>query len=215
MKRILVLLILALALTACLCPPCPETPTPEPTATPMPAPDIEWDERLDDLRVGVNSGPGYRFRLVAAWITINGDRASAPEWAQKYYGDRPDSPSWATPGYWPECGGDHHVFGITIDEDGSVQTTKVHEMFWPDDGYDARRPEGSGWANLPLWPTSPAWSPSTMGPGPYSFAPKNGELLFGLGLPDNLHVSYHGVWEEIVPEQKLHFFQAIAKGVVS
>jgi len=164
-----------------------ETPTATPTVTgtggdPLPY----WDERLNALNVTVENDPGKTYQLFAAFITIDGSWDNIPEWARVY--DTPD---------FPERGGDHNVFGRCLDAGGQVLGEKWFELTWPD-GADYRQPEQhSGWANIPIF--GGAYYPDQGQSGPYSWNPFGGNKLQGIGLPYNLHYSFFGVWQEVVP----------------
>lgn len=160
---------------------------------------MEWDPRLDALRVsvsaqGVDKTKAY-WRIIAAWITVNGSWETAPTWARKYQRDT--------------LGGDHHAYCRALFEDGSVAGQAGFLLSWPD-GQDGRLPEPDGWAN---WPLYASYDPR-QGPGPYAVKKfGNAEALTGLGLPVMLpwatggmeaegghHVSFFCVWQEMEPE---------------
>jgi hypothetical protein len=155
-----------------------------------------WDDRLTQLRLSVEQGdaslPGWR--LIAAWLTVDGN------WD--------DVPAWALPWRQDTLGGDHNAFGRAELPDGTPIMTSWFELSWLD-GSDQRLPEANGWANLPIGPSGFDW---TQTPGPYTWqAVGNADRLKGLGLPypplpwenvqsrlaapeGGVHVSYFGVW---------------------
>lgn len=179
-RATIALLVPALLLTGCLCPPCPATPTPEPTATPLPW-SIQWDSRLDALNVTIDwSDSTRRYWPIAAWITLDGNWEAVPAWAARYLVN------------FPEAGGDHHAFGRCLDAAGNVVPDKSFLLSWAD-GQDGRRPEPSGWANVPLF--GGAYYPDRGEPGPYTWEALNGLPMQGLGLPYNQHYSFFVVWK--------------------
>lgn len=197
-------ILLALAIAGCpetpTAPPCPTcAPTCAPTATatvapptPTPVP-ITWDSRLSDLGVTIEF-TGGAWDLEAAWITINGNWDTAPQWAKERYP-------------WTNLGGDHHAYGMAIDGNGVIRSDAGFILQWPD-GADQRTPDQCShpqWANIPLY-AGYDWSAST---GPYSWGKFGGDELHGLGLPypplpwdaeatalGGMHVSFFGVWRE-------------------
>ncbi|MGQ9459192.1 MAG: hypothetical protein ACUVS5_13040 [Anaerolineae bacterium] len=156
-----------------------------------------WDQRLNALRVTVDASGLDRsrphFRIIAAWITVNGNWDDVPAWAKPYQQDT--------------LGGDHHAYGRTILADGSVAMGAGHVLTWRD-GQDMRLPEPDGWANIPLYA---GYDPRN-GPGPYTWAKVgNAEKLTGIGLPyylpwaqfqatGGVHVSFFAVWQEVQPQ---------------
>jgi len=165
-----------------------ETPTPAaptvtvtPTATyePTPTPYVQkvlWDSRLTELGVSITPSSG-KYRLIAAWLTKNGNWDDVPDWAHQWQLDT--------------LGGDHHVFGRCLDAAGNP-IAKTFQLSWPG-GSDGRTPEADGWANLPM--AGQNWNPAN-GPGPYTWYALNGDKLSGVGMPLNNHWSFFGVWQE-------------------
>jgi hypothetical protein len=142
---------------------------------------LEWDARLTEIGVHVDATEGPRYVLIAAWLTKNGQWSGVdepPAFAKKYQLDT--------------LGGDHNVFGMCLDVNGTVIMSKNFVM--QNGGTASRQPEADGWSNLPM--SGQAWKPSE-GPGPYSWYPLNGEKLIGLGMPNNQHWSFFGVWKAI------------------
>ncbi len=155
-----------------------------------------WDPRLTQLRATIDTSKvDYNktyWRIIAAWVTVNGSWDDVPSWAKAYQKDT--------------LGGDHHVFGRALFRDGTVATTAGFTLSWPD-GSDGRLPEADGWANLPL---QAGFDPKVTG-GPYSWVKfGNSETFKGAGMPYTLpwttiqpaggvHVSYFVVWQEWVP----------------
>ncbi len=180
---------------------CPCTPTPEPTATcpaycgvpPTATPAVEatatatavppailWDQRLTDLGITVMQRNG-NYRMVAAWLTINGQWDDVPEWAHRWQQDT--------------LGGDHHLFGRLETPAGVAIMDKSFFIAWPQPNYtagDSRVPEPDGWANIPM--AGQNWQPAN-GPGPYDWWVDSGDKLVGLGMPWNYHYSFFAVWQ--------------------
>lgn len=156
-----------------------------------------YDPRLDALNIKVGTSDLDRsrphFRIVAAWITVNGNWDDVPSWAKQYQKDT--------------LGGDHHAYGLTILADGSIARSAGYVLRWPG-GQDMRLPEPDGWANIPMYA---GYDPGK-GLGPYTWAKAgNAEVLVGLGLPyylpwgqqraqGGVHVSFFAVWQEMPPE---------------
>ena len=192
---VLLVVALLLVLAGCNdpCTPCPTTPTPiPPTPTATPAPTM-WDGRLSELGLYVLDMPGV-WDLEAAWITVAGDWATAPQWAKDRYP-------------WANLGGDHHAYGMAIDKNGVIRSDAGFVLLWPDGG-DQRTPQECShpeWANLALY-AGFDWSQT---PGPYTWEKFGGDRLVGLGMPypplpwqagayamGGVHVSFFGVWRE-------------------
>lgn len=152
-----------------------------------------WDPRLTSLRVFVRADPEQvdyttvHWRISHAWLILDGDWETAPDWARAFQDDT--------------LGGAHHAYGRAVFADGTVANQAAFVLRWPD-GADGRAVEDNGWANIPLYA---AYDPEK-GPGPYTWAKAgNAEALAGLGLPYTLraagghHVSFFAVWQEVVP----------------
>lgn len=179
----LALLLGLLLLGGCLpCPPCPECPeaTPAPTATAPPAM-LCWDPRLAELGVTVERRSG-NYWLAGAWLTINGNWDDVPACAKPWQSD--------------VLGGDHHLYG-RLETAAGTALDNTFVVAWgsgPEDG-DARTPEWpAGWANIPI--AGQNWDPNE-GPGPYTWFCFGGDRLVGLGMPNNHHYSFFGVWRPV------------------
>lgn len=183
--------------------PCPTetaipeaTATPEatPTAIPTPSPTpviILWDGRLTQL--GVSIEENGKHDLVAAWITVNGDWASAPDWAKNKYP-------------WANLGCDHCTYGLFYNEDGTINNQAGFVLWWPDGANQTTADTSSHpyWANFPIY-AGYDWSVVS---GPYDWYKYDGDKLKGVGLPypplpwqevavmGGVHLSFFGVWEE-------------------
>ncbi len=187
MKRfatlVLILLATLLTLAGCNCPPCPD-PTPAPTVTPTyeptpvatatPVPSVLIDPRFAEQGVIVNIRPTARYKLVAAWCWINGDKASAPAWAQKYMN-------------FPSVGADHSIFGVVV---GTTEPADLR-LWWPD-GETVR--SAAGWVDIPLYARF-----DCQGCGPYNFRFDGGDEILRVGLWKGIHTSYAGVWVDSQP----------------
>ena len=162
---------------------------------------MDWDTRLDSLRVRVDKGQvdytKTHWRIIAAWLTSVGNWDDVPTFAKKYQLDT--------------LGGDHHAFGQARYSHGSVAAGAGFVLSWPD-GAAQRTPELDGWANIPL---EAGFDPLVTS-GPYAWQKYgNAESLVGLGLPFSLpwksgasiaggnHVSYFAVWQETEPDVPL------------
>jgi hypothetical protein len=157
-----------------------------------------WDPRLTELGITVQPADYEQphWRLLAAWLTVNGSWDDVPDWARQWQLDT--------------LGGDHHCFGRALDLYGNPYAGAGFVLQWPD-GAAQRTPEADRWANIPI----EAGFDWTVGAGPYSWAKYgNADVLMGLGLPypplpwelnaiaalGGVHVSYFGVWQEHGPE---------------
>jgi len=148
---------------------------------------------LTDIGVKIEIVPGARYRIMSAWVTINGNWDDVPAWAKKYQLDT--------------LGGDRHAFGTCMDVNGLV-LPKTFILSWPT-GSDGRTPEADGWANLAL--AGQYWNPAD-GPGPYMWQAVNGWKLVGLGLPHNYHWSFFVRWQEAQGYVPSAFDRAAAGG---
>lgn len=204
MKKKTLLLVLGIMLiSACYvgpaptpCPTC--APTSVPTATVEPQ-DVLWDERLTELGLFWEDLSDER-NLEAAWITVNGDWGTAPQWAKDKYP-------------WANLGGDHNAYGMYYNADGSINPEAGFVLQWPypvfEDGNQTTAVQSSHpyWANFPLY-AGYDWQKAI---GPYTWEVYSGDRLVGLGLPypplpweavrdvhamGGVHVSYFGVWRE-------------------
>jgi len=204
MKRLMIpiVLLFALLLTGCpsptVCPP-PIVVTATPTALPpTPTPvAIRWDSRLSELGLYVLDMPGD-WDLEAAWLTVAGDWATAPQWAKDLYP-------------WNNLGGDRHAYGLAYTAAGNIQTDKGFRLSWPD-GAAMVTADSSGhpyWANLPLQEGFD-WAQTS---GPYSWDTYGGDQVVGLGMPypplpwqpqasalGGVHVSFFAVWRQRPPQ---------------
>jgi len=126
-----------------------------------------FDPRLTQLGVTIEHADysAEHWRLIAAWLTVNGNWDDVPHWAKVYQLDT--------------LGGDRHVFGRAYNKDGTIAPYAGFWLEWPD-GDDMRTPEPDGWANLPI-SAGFDWAQTT---GPYSWQKVgNSDKLVGLGLP--------------------------------
>jgi len=140
-----------------------------------------FDERLNTMRVTVSLGtigvPYYRAEAI--WLTVNGNCDDVPAWAKTYWEKYPTTTR----------GGAQHAFALVLDE-GALPMGGVEMRLWWPDGQDDRetsRAQGErGWANIPVWAN---YDPKIT-PGPYKWFPTGfGDVVNGLGLPYNHHVS--------------------------
>lgn len=154
----------------------------------------KWDKRLTALGVYVDVGKVDRtvpyWRITHAWLVVDGDWGTAPEWARVFQQDT--------------LGGAHHAYGRALFADGELAAQAGFVLRWSS-GADGRVAEENGWANIPLY----AGYDPAKGPGPYSWAKVgNAEVLAGLGLPYHLqaaggrHVSFFAVWQETLPAEE-------------
>lgn len=155
----------------------PPTPTPivwptdtpaataAPTATPKPGATLLVDPRFDEMGVVVNQRPTARYKAIAAWCWFNGDKATAPDWAQKYM-------------QMPEAGADHHVFGIVA---GNIEPV-TFRLWWPTD-FTLR--DTVGWVNVPIF--DKCWQPGSCA---YNWRVDAGDELLHIGLWQGVHTSY-------------------------
>lgn len=164
------------------------TPTATPTATRSTTPTGEcspqnlcWDDRLDELNVTVEQDAGKRYQLIAAFRTFYGSWDDVPAWARQWQDDT--------------LGGDTHAYGLCLDAGGNVVENKLFELSWNGDSAPFVA-EPNGWANAFLGGPGSTYYPDQGEKGPFSWNPRNGNKLQGLGLPYNLHYSFFGVWQE-------------------
>ncbi|MBI4787578.1 MAG: hypothetical protein HY782_11085 [Chloroflexi bacterium] len=137
----------------------------------LPVPPVDWDPRLDALRVRIepcqcSAGEMY-WKLISA----------------EYQG--PD-----------ESEGKHHIFFVTQDEQGNPVGYQRVWQGWPDDKTDATTNE-LGQANIPLWAS---FSPDRGETGPY-FAWVDGlpsERVTGMGLPLKRQVCFILTWRRVI-----------------
>ena len=139
---------------------------------------LKWDVRLTQFGVSYNRNDLDKPWLLAAWITIDGQIITAPEWAREYMN-------------FAEAGADHHALGKIIDTEGHTVRGLGLELSWKE-GYVQPTMKASGWYNVPLYSS---YDPST-GSGGYTWGPVGGQVLRNLGLPLKRHISTFGVWLE-------------------
>jgi hypothetical protein len=174
----------------------PVTVTVEPTGTPA-STLLCWDPRLTALGITVERRNG-EYELVAAWLTKNGN------WGVPNDGDRDDVPDCARQWQSDVLGGDHMAFGRLEQSNGAAMGGKKFYMVWSYPTYqygDFRYQETSGWANLIL--AGQNWTPSET-QGPYTVFFESGDKLNGLGMPNNQHYSFFGVWRPKIPVTPLN-----------
>jgi len=149
-----------------------------------------FDERLNTMKVTVKLGTvgvPY-FRAEAIWLTVNGNCDDVPAWAKGYWEKYPTTTK----------GGAQHAFALVLDE-GALPIAGVKmRLLWPDgqDDRDTSQAQGEvGWANIPVWAN---FDPKVT-PGPYKWFPVGfGDVVNGLGLPYNHHVSVFTVFRRSV-----------------
>jgi hypothetical protein len=166
--------------TATPVPPTPTpivwpTDTPAATATPPRVPDLLIDPRFEEMGVVVNQRPAARYKAIAAWCWFNGDKATAPDWAQKYM-------------QMPEAGADHNVFGIVA---GNVEPV-TFRLWWPGD-FTLR--DTVGWINVPIF--DKCWEKATCA---YNWRVDAGDELLRIGLWQGVHTSYAIVYVDTGPK---------------
>lgn len=142
---------------------------------------VEIDPRISSFGVTIAPEENYEFRLRKLFITVNGDWEPTPTWAKEFL--------W---NYFPEAGGDHNVYGLCMEEDGSYIRNSSFTLSW-NGGTDVRTPEASGWANIPIFD---GYNPASE-TGGYTWAVQRGNPVYGLGLPNNQHVSFFAVWVRV------------------
>lgn len=154
-------------------------PPPEP---PPPPPAQDWKPMIDERLAGINARvierAGARYKMRYAWLTLNGDISTAPEWARSLMDT-------------PKAGADHHCFGRALRKDGSLDPNAVFILAWPG-GSDQRLPEDDGWANIPIY----AGFDPKVTEGPYTWSVRDGDTLAGVGLPNRHHVTFWVIWQE-------------------
>jgi len=153
-----------------------ETSVPPPaTSTPQAVPTLLIDPRFAEMGVVVNQRPTARYKAIAAWCWFNGDKASAPDWAQKYM-------------QMPEAGADHNVFGIVA---GNVEPV-TFRLWWPTD-FTLR--DTVGWINIPIF--DKCWQ---QGGCAYNWRVDAGDELLRIGLWQGVHTSYAIVYVDAGPQ---------------
>lgn len=157
----------------------PRIPSPPPAPVSLPAPpplsastpELEWDPRLDALKVKAepaNVAPGQTYWKLVRAI---------------YQG--PD-----------ESGEKHHIYFTVLDSQGKPQANQKVWQGWPADKTDATTNE-QGETNIPLWAS---YAPDRGESGPYS-AWVDGlpsDRVSGLGLPHKRHVSFLLTWQRAI-----------------
>ena len=126
-----------------------------------------FDDRLTQLGVTVTEADRSKphWKLLAAWLTVNGSWDDVPDWARQWQLDT--------------LGGDHHVFGRALDLYGDLCPGAGFVLGWPD-GQAGTTPEPDGWANLPI-NAGYDWQETA---GPYTWTKYgNSDVLRGCGLP--------------------------------
>ena len=137
----------------------------------LPVPPLDWDPRLDALKVKFEpcqiSPSQFYWKLISA----------------EYRG--PD-----------ESDGKHHIYYVVQDEQGKpVEYQRVWQG-WPDDKTDATTND-QGEANIPLWAS---YSPDRGEAGPY-FAWVDGspsDRVIGMGLPLKRQVCFVLTWRRVI-----------------
>jgi hypothetical protein len=129
-------------------------------------------------------------QIIAVWTTEFGS------WEPR--GGDYDIPQWARDKYlskMPLAGGDHHMYALTLAKDGSpIVGAQVH--FTSRDGQAIDRVTNErGFVAQEVYGSS-SFVPERGEHGAWSFAPDNGELVKGFGMPSKRHVSVFVVWKE-------------------
>lgn len=103
------------------------------------------------------------------------------------------------PQYNDDGGADHNVFGAIVTGDRLVPDMPF--AFWTGDGQNnvERNAKKHGWANIPIWSL---FYPDQRQKGAWLWNPHGvkADVVANAGLPDNLHVSWWGVWEPKIAE---------------
>lgn len=178
---------------------------------------------IDPMRVGVirthnrpdapNLQNGVRYALTDLFTTRDGNWepsnafGSVDTWAREKY-----LKPLGHPAYFDDAGGATHLFAAIIGLDGQLLRGQ-QIVFWSDglakladvtyQGYITQyTKERSGWANLPLSPSS-NYIPDRGETGPWCWCPSGAaDVVVGGGLPANQHVSIFAVWQAVLMEKR-------------
>ena len=137
---------------------------------------MDWDPRLTALKAYVNkAGVDYtkpHFRIIAAWLTVDGNWDDVPDFARKWQSDK--------------LGGATHVFGLALDPQGNRYDRAGFVLRNGGEKGFIGEPANGQWANALIGPSGYDWK-ATPGPyrwqkGPSSVAPGGAEEFVGAGL---------------------------------
>ena len=110
------------------------------------------------------------------------------------------------PDYFDDAGGDHHLFGAVIGEDGELKRNFPFMFSFPDGLNRPVTKEQSGWACVPVYSK---YAPDQGERGAWVWHPRPGEAegvaegrvfvekMEGGSLPWGRHVSMFAVWQEV------------------
>lgn len=166
---------------------------------------MDWDSRLTALKACVNTAKvDYtkpHFRIIAAWLTVDGNWDDVPDFAKKWQSDK--------------LGGSTHVFGLALDPQDARYDRAGFILRNGGIAPFIGEPGNGQWANAFIGPSGYDWK-TTPGPytwvkGPSSVAPGGAEEFVGAGLPypplpwqalsatGGVHVSWFVIWQLTEP----------------
>jgi len=119
---------------------------------------------------------------------------SVPQWARDTY-----LKPWGNPQYFDDAGAAQNLFGgITMNGNMIPHGTMHFWTYTDNSNHTDQRVKLSGWANIPLWPSS-SFVPDRGEKGPWAWQPKGvkADLVKGGGLPQRWHVSMFAVWSPV------------------
>lgn len=150
------------------------------------------------VKVVIPKTTTMQYRVVDIFTTHNG--------AWEVSGSLYSIPQWARDAYlrreFDDAGADHHLFGMVLNKNGAhvqAATIKFGTPQWGDSNDVVVQVKArSGWANIPLYPSS-SFSPERGERGGWVWHPvgNDSEIVTGGGLPNNHHVSTFAVWQEV------------------
>lgn len=176
--------------------PIPMTPDPQPPTKPQPT-SVRRSLGVDKLRIEVQkvSTPSKVWRLTDLWTTVNGSWEpstsvySVPAWAISEFAS-----------VFPMTGGDHNIYAIMLARNGENVVLPVRDQkmkFWHNHGVFVKEPKASGYFEQDIFGSFNPDDPAQR--GGWSVAPSHpvADMVNGMGLPLNHHVSLFCVWRWI------------------
>lgn len=175
--------------------PIDMTPDPQPPVVQPPAqPTVRRSAGADKLRIKVQkaSTPVKVWRLTDLWTTIEGSWEpsasvySVPEWARSEFMS-----------VFPMTGGNHNIYAVMLAPIGEGKVAPVRDermKFWHNHGAFFQQPKSAGYFEQDIFgsfnPDAPEQS------GGWSVSPEHpiSDMVSGMGLPMNQHVSLFCVW---------------------
>lgn len=161
----------------------------------------KWAQEFGITVEPVTGNPGETvYKVVDIFTTRDGSwepsntPGSVPQWARDAY-----LKPWGSLQYFDDAGAATNLFGgLWLNGNMIPHGTMRFWTYGDNANHVDQRVKLSGWANIPLWPSS-SFVPDRGERGPWAWQPKGvaADLVKGGGLPQRWHVSTFAVWTPV------------------